>query len=201
MNLTKEQIEEAKLQLKSQIQHLPENKKKEAEKQIESLSSEAIEEMLRQQQSQTKIFRMIVEGKIPSVKIDESPEAIAVLSVKSVSKGHSLIIPKEPIHSQSEISKEIYSFSEKISKRLIKSLKAKQTKIIFQNAFGEVILNIIPIYDKDLSLSSPVEEKTIEELEEIKKLINVKKIKPQIKKIKMKKKKKKKVLKLNRRIP
>ena len=50
MSLTQEQIKELKSQLKGQISHLPADKKAEAEKQIESLSQEALEEMLSQQQ-------------------------------------------------------------------------------------------------------------------------------------------------------
>src|SRR3989344_5808725 len=70
MTLTKEQIEELKKQLHSQIKKMPENEKKEAEAQIENLSDEAIESMLEQQKSSQKpIFREIISGNIPRIII------------------------------------------------------------------------------------------------------------------------------------
>lgn len=204
MPLTKEQIKELKSQLSQQIQHLPPDEKAEAQKQIDEMSPEALEIMLQQQRSQQKIFRLIIENQIPSVKIDENNEAIAVLSTKSISKGHTIIIPKTPIQEESKLPKQIHELSEKISKKLIGSLKAKKTEIIPQKAFGEVILNIIPIYDKPLSLNSPTQDLSIEQLEEIKKQIDIIKISkksPPKEKIKIKKTITTKPLKLKRPIP
>ncbi len=202
MALTKEQTKELKSQLEQQISHLSPEKRKEAQEQIDSLAPESLEAMLERQRSQEsqKIFRMIVEGKIQSVKIDENEKAIAVLSVKSISKGHTLIIPKNPIENEKDIPKEVYALSEKISKKLIESLKAKSTSIIPEKAFGEIILNIIPIYDKPLNLKSERQELSLEKLEEIKKEINVEKIKKSVEKIKIEKVKSQ-ILKLKRRIP
>lgn len=203
MPLTKEQLKEAKSQLLQQIQHLPPEQKVEAEEQINSLSEEALEEMLKQQSSQQKIFRLIIEEKIPSVKIEDTPHAIAVLSTKSLSKGHTIIIPKSPLQKEQNLPKEIHELSEKISKKILESLKPKTTSILSQRAFGEVILNIIPIYDKPINLNSPTKDVPIEELEEIKKQINVIIIHKSAPKetIKMEKPAPQKPLKLKRRIP
>ncbi len=202
MVLTKSQIKELKSQLEQQISHLPTEKQKEAQEQIDSLSPESLETMLEQQHSQEtqKIFRMIIEGKIPSVKIDENEKAIAVLSVKSISKGHTLIIPKSQITNEKDIPKEAHALSEKLSKKLISSLKASSTSLIPESSFGEMIINVIPIYDKPLSLKSPREDISIEKLEEIKKEINVEKIEKTVEKIKIEKAKSQ-ILKLKRRIP
>jgi len=99
MALTPEEIKELKTQLSQQINHLPDEQKAEAQKQIDSMSSEALEAMVQQQQQQAQepIFRAIVEGKIPSNKIDENPDCIAVLDIKPISKGHTIIIPKKPV--------------------------------------------------------------------------------------------------------
>ena len=54
------------------------------------MSSEALEVMLKQQQTQAQqqpIFRSIISGEIPSKKIDENKYAIAALDVKPISKG------------------------------------------------------------------------------------------------------------------
>ncbi len=202
MALTKDQVKELKSQLEQQISHLSDEKRKEAQEQIDSLSEDALEAMLSQQQSSSQeIFRLIIEGKIPSVKIDENNEAIAVLSVKSISKGHTLVIPKSQIKDEKQIPKEMHNLSEKISKKLIKSLKAKSTSIIPEKSFGEVILDIIPIYDTPLTLKSPRTDIPIEKLEELKIEINVEKISKKPEKIKIKKKTKEEILKLKRRIP
>jgi len=202
MSLSKQETSELKAQLKEQIQHLPPEKKAQAEEQINSMSDEAIEEMLSQQQSSSqKIFRMIVSKEIPSVQIGENSSAIAVLSTKSISKGHTIIIPKSPIEKESEIPKELHSFSEEISKKLISSLNAKSTNVLPEKAFGELILDVIPIYDSSLNLQSPRKNMAVEELEKLKIEINVEKIKKEPEKIKLKKPRKSKVIKLKRRIP
>ena len=181
MTLTKEQIEELKKQLHSQIKKMPENEKKEAEAQIENLYDEAIESMLEQQKSSQKpIFREIISGNIPSKKIDENPSAVAVLEIKPISKGHVIIIPKEKMLNIDKIPTEISLLIDKVSKNIVEKLKAKNMKVAPESKFGEVIVNLIPIYDKELSLeserSSPSEEQLDKVIEELKKE-NVKEIK------------------------
>ena len=85
-------------------------------------------------------------------------------------------------------------------------MQAKATKIKSQTIFGESILNVIPIYDdENLSLSSPTKDKSLEDLESIKKkleTIKVKKSNAKEKvKAKTKKKLKKEIVKLKRKIP
>ena len=202
MALTEEEIKELKSQLFEQIKDLPPQQKEAAQAQIDSMSSEALEAMLNQQKSQSqKIFRMIIDGQIPSVKIDENSHAIAVLSVKSVSKGHTLIIPKAPVTEEPKLPKEVHNLSEKISKKLIGSLKAKSTQIIPEKSFGEIILNVIPIYDKPITLQSKKIDIPAEELEKLKIEINIEKINKEPEKIIVQKKRKPRPIKLQRRIP
>ena len=202
MALTEEEIKELKSQLFEQIKDLPPQQKEAAQAQIDSMSSEALEAMLNQQKSQSqKIFRMIIDGQIPSVKIDENSHAIAVLSVKSVSKGHTLIIPKAPVTEEPKLPKEVHNLSEKISKKLIGSLKAKSTQIIPEKSFAEIILNVIPIYDKPITLQSKKIDIPAEELEKLKIEINIEKINKEPEKIIVQKKRKPRPIKLQRRIP
>ena len=201
MSLTPEEIKEAKQQLFEQIKNLPPEKKAEAEKQINNLSIDAIESMLEQQSNAPQIFRQILEGKIPSVKIGENSGAVAVLSTKSISKGHTIIIPKNPILDEKLLPPDVHSLSEETSKKIIDSLKCKSTSILSEKAFGEVIINIIPIYDKHLDLKSPREDNSLEKLEEIKRQIDIQKISTAPQKIKIEKPKKEKIVKLKRRIP
>jgi len=202
MALTKEQIKELKSRLLSQTQHLSSEQKSQAEEQINSMSPESLELMLKQQNtSSQKIFRMLVEKQIPSVSLGENEKAIAILSTKSISKGHVLIIPKEPITNEKDIPKEAHALSEIISKKLISSLKASSTSIIPEKNFGETIINIIPVYDKSLDLNSPRKDVSLEELEKLKIEINVERIISTPQKIKIEKKTKNEIVKLKRRVP
>lgn len=201
MSLSKEQISQLKKQLLEQVKHLPENQRKEAEKQIENLSDKAIEEMLESQnESQMEIFREIVSGKIPSKKIAENKEAIAVLEIKPISKGHVLVIPKERLKDIDKVPSEIAILIDKVSKLLIEKLKLKDVKIIPELKLGEVIVNIIPIYEKDLNLES---ERSIAKEEELDKMIEAINKKQEIQETKETKSevKKEELKKFPRRIP
>ena len=202
MSLTPKQVQELKEQLISQVQHLQEPKKSEAIKQIESLSPHALELMLKHQEkekSSEKIFRMIVSGEIPAEKIDENKSAIAVLEINPISKAHILIIPKEPVIDQKKLPKSAFSLAKKLSKKIISKLKASSAEIQPEAKFGEIIINVIPIYDAPLNLSSPRHKAEKSGLEEISQKLKAK-IKPKIEKIK-KTSQKLEIIKLPRKIP
>jgi len=169
MTLTKEQIKELKEQLFEQIQHLPLEQKIEAKKEIDSLSEEALETMLKQQQAQQiRVFRKIISKEIPSKIIAETPLALAVLEIKPITEGHTLIIPKEEIKETKEIPESLLDFAKEIAEKLAQSLNAKKVEIQSAIQFGEVIINLIPIYDRELDLKSPRKEPSDEDLEKIK---------------------------------
>lgn len=151
--LSKEQISELKKQLSEQIKHLPAEKKAQAQKQIDSMSSEALEEMLQEQRSSPHknsqsqgIFRMIVAGEIPSKIIEQNPEALAVLEIKPVSKAHIMIIPKIPVVGKNKMPPKAFTLARKISKRIGSKLKAESVEIQTETKFGEQIINVIPKY-------------------------------------------------------
>ena len=202
MALTQEQIEELKDQLRAQVDKLPEEQKEQALKQIEEMSDEAIEAMLKQQQSSQSsktIFRSIVSGEIPSRVIDQNKEAIAVLDIKPISKGHIIIIPKDPVTEAKSLPSQAFSLAKKLSKHISKKLNAKSSEIQTHFSFGEIIVNVIPIYDKALSINSPRQETKDEELDETYKILRIVK-KPKIIKLN-KPQKEAKIIKLKRRIP
>tara|TARA_Y100000310_G_scaffold325041_1_gene387874 strand:- start:2011 stop:2625 length:615 start_codon:yes stop_codon:yes gene_type:complete len=204
MPLTPEQVSQLKEQLKSQVQNLEPEQKAEAETQIAQMSPEALETMLQQQQSQqSSIFRQIVNKEIDSVQVGENPEAIAVLDINPISKGHTMIIPKTAVQTPDKIPKSAFDLAQDISKKIISNLKAKSTKTETQVQFGEAIIHIIPIYDKDLSLESQRSKASPQDLQEIKTSLETIVISKKPEKIKITKKKsqKKKPLKLKRAIP
>jgi len=166
MPLTPDQVKELKEQLKSQVQNLPQEQKSAALQQIDSMSNAALEMMLKQQQSQSysndsdsqkTIFRMIVDKEIDSIIVSENSEALAVLDINPISKGHCMIIPKSPVTSPNKIPKAAFELAESLSKKIIENLKAKEAKAHTQTQFGEAIIHLIPIYpdSPNLSINSP----------------------------------------------
>ena len=202
MALTPQQIKVLKEQLLSQIENLPENTKAEARAQIESLSQKSLELMLKQQQSNSKekIFRLIIEGKIPSTKIEENEDAIAVLEINPISRGHMIIIPKNPAKSSKDIPEQAFKLAKKLSNLLINKLNAKSAEIQTENKFGETILNVIPIYDKPLNLNSERKSTNKEELTKIKDEIEKEEKKIEVIKL-TKEKSTSQPVKLKRKIP
>ncbi|MBU0760965.1 MAG: HIT domain-containing protein [Nanoarchaeota archaeon] len=187
MALTPEQVAELKKQLSEQIKDLPEEQKAQAQAQIGGMSAEALEVMLKQQLAQQgqqaampsgagpqkSIFRMIVDGDVPSKKIDENNDAVAVVSVKPVSRGHVLVIPKKVIGDVKLISGSVMNLARKVAKKISSKFKPTGTEIQTSNAFGEVVVNVIPVYDKPVNVSSPPYDADEKELEEVYKKLRV----------------------------
>ncbi len=171
MTLTQEQIKELKFQLSQQIQNLPADKKSAAQQQIDSLSPEALEYMLKEQTSSGKskqsIFRLIISGEIPSTKIEENSSALAVLDINPISKGHTIVIPKKLSATSKEISPEAFILAQAIAERIEKKLNASSVEIQTEKKFGEYIIHIIPSYEEPLTLHSERKESSPEELEKI----------------------------------
>lgn len=207
MVFTDEQIEEVKKQIFEQTKNLPLDRRRQIEQQVEAMTPEELETFVRQQgggrageqRPQKGIFRMIVDGDIESKKIDENKDAVAVLSIKAISRGHVLIIPKRAVGTSSVLPSSVLTLAKKVSSKIVSKLKATSTEIQTEFLFGEIVVNVIPVYDSAVSLNSPrhdVEEKEMDEI--YKKLRVVKKAK--VVRIKSKSNQKETVLKLRRRI-
>lgn len=210
MTLTPEQVKEIKKQINEQIKHLPKDQQELWKKQIDSMSDDELEQFVAQQMQASQssssdtqakgqsIFRSIVSGEIPSKKLDENSQAMAVLSVKSISKGHTIIIPKKSATSPKDLPTQAFTLAKKIAKKISSKLKANSCEIQTEFAFGEIVLHVIPVYDKPLNINSPRTDASEEELEQLEKLLKVVK-KPKV--IRPKKIRQKEIIKLPRRIP
>ncbi len=207
MALTPEQVKTLKEQLLSQIQHMPEDKRHEAEQQIESLSPQSLEIMLKQQNAKEKgksAFRMIVDKELPASVVDENPDALAVLEINPISRGHTIIISKKAARDAQELPNKALTLAKKVSKRIISKLKAKTAEIQTENKLGETIINVIPVYDIPLNINSPRQRAKETEMEEVLSKIRDKKAakKPKtIKKAEQSPKPAGQVIKWHRKIP
>ena len=209
--LSQEDLAFARKQLSEQIDRMLDGAQKEAaRRQLEEMSDEAISAMVEQQRQpagqvkpteQRSVFRMIVDGTIPSKKVDENKEAIAVVSIRPVSKGHVIVIPKILARDTKELPSRALTLAKKVAAKMVSKLKAASTEIQTSKAFDEVIVNVIPVYDKRVDVNSPAYEASEEELKEVYDLLKVvKKPKKEIIK-KVKRKSEEEVVKLKRRVP
>ncbi len=209
--LPEEQITQLKQQLIQQIEsNFPDDKKQAAKQQVEAMDGNQLEDFLKQNklikegkasevpQNQESIFRSIVNGQIPSSKIDEDKYSLAVLEINPVSKGHTILIPKQEATSVEKIPQPIFSLAKKISRRIKSKLKPKEVKISSSNAFGEFIINVFPVYENE-SLNSQRYHAEEAELQEIQKKLEKKSRKGIIKE--KPKKIKEEVIRLPKRIP
>jgi histidine triad (HIT) family protein len=170
--LSDEEAEEIKQKLLSHIEStFPEEQIMNAKMQVESMNSEQLEDFLEKNKlikeknpdesskNEECVFCSIASGKIKSVEIDENEDAIAVLDINPISKGHAIIIPKN--HTDKS-SKKTLTLAKNVSKKLKAKLKAKSIEISNSNLFGHRVINILPVYSNE-SFNSKRKSAKIEE--------------------------------------
>ncbi len=222
--IPKSQIPQIKKQLIRQIKAtFPKDKQALAIKQLKSMSDEQFEQFLIQnkliqisenQSSQNSppqdspapspaqqcIFCSIINQQIPSYKIDENKDSIAVLEINPISKAHVLIVPKEHIKSSEKLPPTAFTLAKKIAKKIKTKFKPKEVKIYSENLFGHEILNVLPIHENE----APDSQRTKAQEKELKQLQEKLKTKPRkkpVKKTSLKKDSKKQKIWLPKRIP
>jgi len=192
MGLSDEETEEIKQKLISHIEStFPEEQKSSARQQIELMDSEQLENFLKKNQiikddgnsKNECVFCSIASDKIRSCKIDENEKAIAVLDINPISKGHSLVIPRE--HTDNA-QKEVLALAKKVSENIKKKLKPKKVEISKSELFGHEIINLLPVYDNE-DFNSKRNSAKMEELEIVKEELEKKKSREKISKPKTKK--------------
>ncbi len=197
MEIQEEKINELKQQLLNQINsNFPEDKKQPLIEKINSMSnSEFIEfakinnivqvaepEQLNNSNNseieQETPFRQIVSGNLPSYKINENSESIAVLEINPISMGHTIIIPKKPVYEPSNIPKQVLELAEKISIILAKKLNPKEVMVKPSSILGEIIINVLPQYQGE-TLESQRSQGKPEELQALLEVLNKTEKKPE----------------------
>lgn len=206
MTLSAEEVAELKEQLRQQVMHLPDQQRQAAEAQITAMSAEALEAMLEQQRSrapssgQKTIFRLIVNKEVQSYHVEENADAVAVLDINPIAKGHTLVIPKVAVSEIKDIPTGVHQLAEKLTTQLAKAVDAKKVSIIPDKKFGEAYLHLVPITDKELTLNAPRTTADPKELSMFAESLNIVS-KPEPEKIVLTKSETNQVLRLRRRIP
>jgi histidine triad (HIT) family protein len=198
--LSEEQTKQIKEKIIEQIDsNLPEEKRAEAKTQVESMDSESLENFLNQnQQMQTQsasgqegqqcVFCLINSKQIPSHILEENKNMTAILEINPISKGHTIIIPKEHL-GENKIGEEASSLAKVISKKIKRELKPKEVIFSENRLFNHGILNVIPIYENETanSVRYKAEESELEEMQKLltKEVIEKKEKIEKIKKLKI----------------
>jgi len=178
--LSEEQTSAIKQQLIEHIERsFPDERKEYAKEQVQHMTNQELEEFLIKNnlvagQDSKCIFCSIVFGDIPSYKIDENNDAVAVLEINPMSKGHTLIIPKRHFQesAETEIFKEAEKLAKKISKKIQTKLKPKRVETIVSATFGHSLINLLPVYSNE-TFSSKRQAAKKEELEEVQNLLKI----------------------------
>ncbi|MBI2043521.1 HIT domain-containing protein [Candidatus Pacearchaeota archaeon] len=179
--LSEEQIEHIKQQLIRQVEeNFPEDKKSLALEQIQEMNPEEVEDFLEKNnlnqdriENEKCIFCSIVFNEIPSYKISENSEAIAVLEINPISKAHVLIIPKEHSSEIKKSEKNIASLIKSVKKQIEKKFSPKEVKVSYSQMFGHSIINLLPVYENE-TMNSKRKKAEKEELEELQKVLSTK---------------------------
>jgi len=158
MALTEEQSKIIKDQLLKQLSNFPEDKQEQIKDQVESMTPEQVENFVKQNQlthlGGQCIFCSITSGKTPSFRIGENEENLAILELNPLSKGHTLIIPKnhDKIESSAqELAKEITEILKK--KFNPKAVQSNEIKIMEHS-----LIELIPIYGGETERKQATEE-------------------------------------------
>lgn len=190
--LTQEQAEQIKQQLLKQLDKFPEDKRDLIKKQILAMSVGEVESFVSQNQlshlspnkvqnqnspSGQCIFCSIVNSQIPSYKIDENKDNIAILEINPVSVGHSLIIPKKHIENPEKIPTSSFALAKKIAKKVQTKFHPIEIKISSQKIMNHSIVEVLPIYETTI-----VDKRTKASEEELKVLQEKLKTKVRVKK-------------------
>ncbi len=168
--LDEEQAKQIKKKIINEIDswQTGEEQKAIAKEQIESMPAAELEKFL----IKNKLIKMpgkddcpfclIVEKKILAFIIKENKDSLAVLEIKPLSRGHTIIIPKQ--HTDN-ISREAKQFAMEIAAKIKEKLNPKEIKIENSSLLGHNIINIIPVYEGKKLERKQAEEQELKELQ------------------------------------
>lgn len=166
MELTQEQTQQVKEQLLKQLDNFPEDKREQIKKEIMSMSNQDVENFIKQNKLdhlQECVFCSIIKNKIPSYKIDENQNNIAILEINPLTKGHALIIPKSHLDKTPDSAKEL---AKKVAKKIQQTLNPKQIEIQENKIMEHSLIEIIPIYDQEPNKRKKASEKDLKKLQQ-----------------------------------
>jgi len=119
------------------------------------------------------LFTRIINGEIPCYKIAEDDNYFAFLDINPLSKGHTLVVPKEEIDYLFDLSEESISgiavFARKIARAIEKSVPCKRIGVaVLGLEIPHAHIHLIPINDLgDINFTRPKLKLTPQEFNDI----------------------------------
>jgi histidine triad (HIT) family protein len=119
------------------------------------------------------IFTKIIEGEIPCYKIAEDEKFFAFLDINPMSKGHTLVVPKQETDYIFDLDdttlSEMIIFAKKIAKAVENAVPCKRVGLmVIGLEVPHAHIHLIPIEKEgDMNLSNPRVKLTSQEFEEI----------------------------------
>jgi histidine triad (HIT) family protein len=107
------------------------------------------------------IFSKIVQGKIPSYKIAENDKFYAFLDINPLSKGHTLVIPRQEIDYLFDIDDqqiaEMMIFAKKVARGIEKVISCKRVGVaVLGLEVPHAHIHLIPLNSEaDINFSNP----------------------------------------------
>lgn len=162
--ISREQAEKIRQALISQINSmsLSDEEKATAIEQVNLMPEDKLEEFVKP----SCVFCNIVSGKAESFKVMENKDAVVVLEINPMSKGHSILIPKAHISLQ-EFTESVYELLRKTIKQLSKVMVPKQISITSSETSGHSVINIMPLFSKETGKREKAEASQLEALAEM----------------------------------
>lgn len=119
------------------------------------------------------VFTKIVNGEIPSHKIDEDEKYLAFLDINPLAKGHTLVIPKEEVDYIFDLENELLAnmmpFAKRVARAIDKVMDCKRVGIaVLGLEVPHAHVHLIPINNLgDINFANPKLEISNEELAKI----------------------------------
>jgi hypothetical protein len=168
MPITDEEASKIKEQLLKQLDNFPEDKREQIRNQITSMTTQQIETFIEQNKlthlGGQCIFCSIVANQTPSHKIAEDKNNIAILEINPLSKGHSLVIPKEHANELLQSTKDL---AQEVSQTLQEKLNPNEIQIKELKIMDHPLIEVTPIYGNETEKRQATEEELKSLQEEI----------------------------------
>jgi histidine triad (HIT) family protein len=109
----------------------------------------------------TTIFSRIVKGEIPAYKIAEDDSYLAFLDISPLTRGHSLVIPKEETDYLFDLEDEVLAgmmvFSKKVARAIGKAVPCKKVGVaVLGLEVPHAHIHLVPINELgDINFSKP----------------------------------------------
>ncbi|WP_207429889.1 HIT family protein [Sabulibacter ruber] len=119
------------------------------------------------------IFSKIIRGEVPAYKILENDRFLAFLDVFPLVKGHTLVIPKEPIDyifdMDPDALAELHKFSQQVAVAVKKAVPCKKVGVaVIGLEVPHAHVHLVPLNQiSDMNFSNPKQRFEAEEMEEI----------------------------------